>query len=200
MGSVGLGGPPALVHSPVLLWGLGGSQGLFNWPSCFSPLPPLGSLGVEGACFGTFLASKLDKASGATAFCWAESPDRKMGCSYVPDSGFQGLMVEAARCEPAHVPPTHVVLLAGVCPQMSPGSFLTQQWQPRPQSPFLKRLQTPVPDPALWMPPPRAPFQLPVAPRQGWHSVQSHCLTCFCFSGLNLIPEGTGLGSFWHKP
>ena len=49
LGSVGLGGPPALVHSCVLLWGLGGSQGLFGGPTVSPALPPLGSLGVEGA-------------------------------------------------------------------------------------------------------------------------------------------------------
>lgn len=49
LGSVGLGGSPALVHSCVQLWGLGGSQGLFGGPAVSPPLPPLGSLGVEGA-------------------------------------------------------------------------------------------------------------------------------------------------------
>ena len=48
-GISGAGWSPALVHSCVLLWGLGGSQGLFGCPAVSPSLPPLGSLGVEGA-------------------------------------------------------------------------------------------------------------------------------------------------------
>lgn len=133
-----------------------------------------------------------------TAFCWAESPThRKMGCSYVPDSGLQGPMMETAGCEPAHVPSAHVVLLACGCPQMSLELLSHQQWQTLPcQSP-------PWPAFGLLF---RSCFM--DAPATGTFSTATcsskagvalcptvPVLTCRCLSGLSLIQQGQVQGA-----
>lgn len=133
-----------------------------------------------------------------TAFCWAESPThKKMGCSYVPDSGLQGPMVEAAGCEPAHLPSAHVVLLAGGCPQMSLELLSHQQWQTPPRQSL--------PWPAL-----RLLFRscFMDAPATGTFSTATcsskagvalcpkvPVLTCRCLSGLSLIQQGQVRGA-----
>lgn len=120
-----------------------------------------------------------------------------MGCSYVPDSGFPGPMVEAARCELAHVPPTHVVLLAGACPQMSLELLSHQQWQPPPrQSPswlaFRLRFRS-----CFMDAPATGTFSTATCSSKAGVAVcpKVTVLTCFCFSGLNLIQKGQVWGA-----
>lgn len=115
----------------------------------------------------------------------------------MPDSGLQGPMVEAARCEPAHVPSTHVVLLAGACPQMSLELLSYQQWQSPPRQP-----------------PPWPAFGLSFrscfmgSPAAGTFSTATcsskagvalcpkvTVLTRLCFSGLSLIQKGRVWGA-----
>ena len=106
-------------------------------------------------------------------------------------------MVEAAGCEPAHLPSAHVVILAGGCPQMSLELLSHQQWQSPP------RQSLPWPAFRLLF---RSCFM--DAPATGTFSTATcsskagvalcpkvPVLTCRCLSGLSLIQQGRVRGA-----